>query len=51
MNDILNVLLDAEYLPPAFSNSWRLGIFFGLLVCYVIGYFNGMKKKSLEIPE
>ena len=35
-------------LPPAFSNSWRLGIFVGLLVCYVIGYFNGMKKKSLE---
>lgn len=36
-------------LPPAFSNRWRLCIFFGLLICYAIGYFCGMKKRSQKV--
>ena len=35
-------------LPPTFTNTWRLGIFVGLLACYVIGFLNGSKKKTLE---
>ena len=32
-------------LPPAFSNTWRVVIFLGLLVCYAIGFLCGRNQE------